>query len=150
EIDANGLLNVSAQDKATGYQQQMRITPTSGLAPDEIDALIDEATRSADKDQSTKQVILLRNRLESLTRNTQRTLREIGALLTTEQRQDAHRILAESEESLQSESFAELELSLGRVEQIGALLTAALLDPTAAANFSPEPASQINLETKES
>lgn len=71
EVDANGIVSVSAQDKATGREQQMRITPTSGLAPDEIQQLIKEAEGFADSDRVAKEIVVLRNKLESLLRNTQ-------------------------------------------------------------------------------
>ena len=58
EVDANGIVSVSAQDKATGREQQMRITPTSGLAPDEIDRLIREAENFAEADREAKQMVV--------------------------------------------------------------------------------------------
>src|SRR5256885_15322133 len=77
EVDANGILSVAAQDKASGRQQTMKITPTSGLSPDEIDLLISEAASAESRDQRTKELISLRNRLDSLLRNTQSTFREV-------------------------------------------------------------------------
>jgi len=71
EVDANGIVSVSALDKATGREQQMRITPTSGLTPDEIDRLIREADDFADTDRGAKETVMLRNKLDSLLRNTQ-------------------------------------------------------------------------------
>ena len=57
EVDANGIVSVSAQDKATGREQQMRITPTSGLAPDEIEQLIREAEEFAETDRAAKEMV---------------------------------------------------------------------------------------------
>src|SRR6476620_8888570 len=73
EVDANGIVSVSAQDKATGREQQMRITSTSGLSPDEIDRLIREADDFADSDRGAKEMVMLRNKLESLLKNTQKS-----------------------------------------------------------------------------
>src|SRR5256885_2593953 len=89
EVDANGILSVSAADKTSGRQQQMQITPTSGLTPDEIDTLITEAANSAKRDQHTKEIINQRNKLDSLLRNAQRTFREVAAILTPDEREDA-------------------------------------------------------------
>ena len=72
EVDANGIVSVSAQDKATGREQQMRITPTSGLPPDQIERLIEEAEAYTEADRRVKEVVVLRNKLESLLRNTQK------------------------------------------------------------------------------
>ena len=145
EIDANGLLNVSAEDKTTGRQQQMRITPTSGLAPDEIETLIAEASHFADKDQQAKELIMLRNRLDSLTRNTQRTFRELGSSLSTEERQMAQNTLNECAEAVHSESMDEVQAALGRVEQVAAVLTVALLNAPPA-NPKPQTSDQSNQE----
>src|ERR671917_951577 len=87
EVDANGILSVSAQDRTSGRKQEVKATPTSGISGDEIDRLIAEATRSAESDQQVKEMISMRNRLDSLVRNTQRTYREFGSALTPEERQ---------------------------------------------------------------
>ena len=58
EVDANGIVNVSAKDKMTGLEQAMQITPSSGLAPDEIDRLIMEAETSIEKDRRAKELIM--------------------------------------------------------------------------------------------
>src|SRR5713101_2014356 len=78
EVDANGIVSVAAQDKATGREQQMRITPTSGLPPDEIERLIKEAESSAESDREVREAIALQNKLVSLVKNTQRSFLEFG------------------------------------------------------------------------
>ncbi|HSK70849.1 MAG TPA: molecular chaperone DnaK, partial [Pyrinomonadaceae bacterium] len=81
EVDANGIVNVSAKDKMTGFEQAMQITPSSGLAPDEIDRLIMEAENSVETDRMAKEFIMHRNRLDSLIRNTRSSLAEFGRAL---------------------------------------------------------------------
>jgi molecular chaperone DnaK len=127
EVDASGLLSVSAQEKATGRQQQMRITPTSGLNPEEIDNLIAEATVSASKDQRAKEIIHMRNRLDSLSRSAQRTFKELGAALSTEERQDAVSVFSECADVAQSTDEDEIKHALANIERIAALLTNAML-----------------------
>src|SRR4029453_3832988 len=78
EVDANGIVSVSAQDKATGREQQMRITPTSGVSPDEIDRLIREAEDFADTDRTSKEVLVSKNKLDSLLRNTRKAFVKFG------------------------------------------------------------------------
>src|SRR2546429_3386513 len=68
EVDANGIVSVSAKDKATGREQQMRITPTSALSTDQINRLIAEAESSLDTDRRVREVIGLRNKLDTLAR----------------------------------------------------------------------------------
>src|SRR5687767_10191659 len=97
EVDASGIVSVSAQDKATGREQQMRITPTSGLAPDEIEQLIEEAQGFAESDRSAKEIVILRNKLESLLRNTQKAFAKFGGLLSSNDQEIADRVFKEAE-----------------------------------------------------
>ncbi|MCA1556410.1 MAG: Hsp70 family protein, partial [Acidobacteria bacterium] len=127
EVDASGLLSVSAQEKTTGRQQQMRVTPTSGLTPDEIDMLIAEAATSANKDQQAKELINMRNRLDSLVRNTQRTYSELAPVLSAEERQEVTRVFNESVEFVQATDEEQIRRALAEVERIAALLTNAML-----------------------
>src|ERR671938_442994 len=71
EVDANGILSVSATDRASGRQQQMKVTPTSGLSGDEIDRMIAEAQSSAEADRRAKELLVQRTKLEGLLRNAQ-------------------------------------------------------------------------------
>ncbi len=128
EVDASGLLTVSAQDKTSGRQQQMRITPTSGLSPDEIDLLITEAANSVSKDQKTKEAISLRNRLDSLTRNAQRTFRELSSAMSSEERQQVQRVFNECDDVAESDDPAVIQNALTNLECVAAQLTTVLLN----------------------
>lgn len=129
EVDANGIVSVSAQDKATGREQQMRITPTSGLAPDEIDRLIREAENFADADREAKQMVVLHNRLESLLRNTQRSYTKFGGLLSENDQEIAARIFTEAEVAVKTDSLEQINKALDSLERIAAQLTAAMMNP---------------------
>ncbi|HYE64936.1 MAG TPA: molecular chaperone DnaK [Pyrinomonadaceae bacterium] len=127
EVDANGIVSVSAQDKATGREQQMRITPTSGLSADEISRLIMEAEASSDADRRLKEVIGLRNKLDSLVRNTQRTFMEFGSALPADDHQTGKRVLIEGEAAAKSDNLEEIERALDGVERLAAQLTNLML-----------------------
>lgn len=127
EIDANGIVNVSAKDKMTGLEQAMQITPSSGLAPDEIDRLIMEAETSVEKDKEAKDLILAKNRLDSLLKNTRRTMAEFGKSLEIKLQQEINGSLADAEESLSGTDLPELEKALKRVEDAASKLTEALM-----------------------
>ena len=129
EVDANGIVSVSAQDKATGREQQMRITPTSGLTPDEIDRLIREAGEFADSDRGAKEVILLRNKLDSLLRNTQKSFNKFGGLLTEEEQEAAERCFLDAEAATKTESLEQIEKALNNLERTASQLTSAMLNP---------------------
>lgn len=128
EVDANGIVNVSATDKTTGLQQDMKITPSSGLSPDEIDRLIAEAESSIDLDKRTKEVIGMRNKLDSLVKNTQKTMAEFGKGLSTEERREATKILNEGASAVMSDSPDEITASMTAVEGVAAQLTMAMLN----------------------
>src|SRR3989440_10240347 len=102
EVDANGIVSVSAMDKATGREQQMRITPTSGLSPDEIERIITEAETSVEADRNTRDRVDLTNKLSGLVRNTQRAFIEFGGLLSQDCHESAQYLLKQDEQKLDS------------------------------------------------
>jgi hypothetical protein len=81
EVDADGIVSVSARDKMTGLEQAMRITPSSGLSASEIYDLIEEANRNVETDRRMREIIIARNRLEGLLQNTVRSFGEFGWML---------------------------------------------------------------------
>ena len=127
EVDANGIVSVSASDKATGREQQMRITPTSGLSQDEIDRIITEAENSAEIDRAQREKVDLGNKLSSLVKNTQRAFLEFGGLLTKEEQENAQRLLSEGEAALGSTELGEFRLALDGVERLARQLTNAMM-----------------------
>jgi molecular chaperone DnaK len=146
EVDANGIVSVSAQDKTTGREQQMRITPTSGLAPDEIDRLIKEAETLAEADRQTTALIILRNKLESMLRNTQKSFARFGGVLSQNDQEIAERVFREAEENLISDEQEMLDKSLTALERIAKQLTSVMLDP--ANENMPDPEKVSNDFTK--
>jgi molecular chaperone DnaK len=129
EVDANGIVSVSAQDKATGREQQMRITPTSGLTPDEIERLIREADEFADSDRDAKELVVLRNKLESLLKNTQKSFTKFGGLLSQNDQDLAERNFAEAEAANRGTSLIDINKALTNLERTAAQLTTAMMSP---------------------
>ncbi|MGI9166538.1 MAG: molecular chaperone DnaK [Pyrinomonadaceae bacterium] len=136
EVDANGIVSVSAQDKATGREQQMRITPTSGLAPDEIDRLIREADKFADTDRDTKEMVELHNKLESLLRNTRKSYTSFGMLLSENDQEISERVFSEGEAAIKTSDLEQINKALTGLERMAAQLTAAMMKP--AKEVTPE------------
>lgn len=130
EVDANGIVSVSAQDKATGREQQMRITPTSGLAPNEIERLISEAETFADADRQAKEKVILHNKLESLLRNTQKSFAKFGGLLSENDQDIAERLFGEAETAVKNNDMEDVNKALNALERVAAQLTAAMMNPT--------------------
>jgi molecular chaperone DnaK len=130
EVDANGIVSVSAQDKATGREQQMRITPTSGLAPDEIEHLIKEAETFADTDREAKEAVVLRNKLESLLRNTQKSFTKFGGMLSANDQEIAERVFSEAEVATNAEGREAINKALTALERVAGQLTNAMMNPS--------------------
>jgi molecular chaperone DnaK len=127
EIDANGIVNVSAQDKMTGLEQAMQITPSSGLAPEEIERLINEAETSADEDRDARELIMQRNRLDNMIKNARKAMAEFGRAFPTDEQMEINAILNEAEGSLVSEDVAQIGQVLTKVEEASTRITAAMM-----------------------
>jgi len=130
EVDANGIVSVSAQDKATGREQQMRITPTSGLTPEEIDRLIHESEEFADSDRTTKELLVLRTKLDSLLRNTKKSFDKFGGLLPEIEQNAAETVFTEAEAASKTDKLEELKIAMNKLERVAGQLTSAMLDTT--------------------
>jgi len=101
DLDANGILNVSAKDQASGKQQQITITASSGLSKDEVERMVREAQANASDDARRREEIQLRNQADSLVYSTERLLSQHGAKLSQSERTNAEQALNEAREALQ-------------------------------------------------
>jgi molecular chaperone DnaK len=99
DIDANGILSVSAKDVATGKQQQVTITATSGLSKADVERMVREAESHATEDAHRREEIELRNRTDSMAYTVERALPE-GKMLTPEEQREIERTITEAREAL--------------------------------------------------
>jgi molecular chaperone DnaK (HSP70) len=120
-------VSVSAQDKLTGLEQATQITPSSGLASDEIDRLILEAETSVERDKEMRDIIMQRNRLDSLISNTRRALAEFGKNLSAEDQQAIKGVLNDAESTLTSTEMDQVYAELVRVEQAASKITESMM-----------------------
>jgi molecular chaperone DnaK len=127
EIDANGLVNVYAQDKMTGLEQAMQVTPASGLSPDEIDSLILEAETSVERDREIRELIMQRNRLENMIKSARKAMAEIGRAFPLEEQQEINGVLGDAENALSTEDPGELQSLIEKVEEASNRITSAML-----------------------
>ena len=105
DIDANGIVNVSARDTATGKQQNITITASSGLTKEEIDRMMKEAVAHAAEDAQRQQEIEVRNQADSLVYTTERTLREHGDKVPEGERKVIEDALNEAREALKGDDI---------------------------------------------
>jgi molecular chaperone DnaK len=115
DIDANGILNVSARDNATGKQQAITITASSGLAKEEIQKMVNEAESHASEDQARRQEIELKNNLDSLVYTTERTLSEHGEQLPEADKKAVEDALTEAREALKGDNLDRIKKAQERL-----------------------------------
>jgi molecular chaperone DnaK len=130
EVDADGIVSVSARDKMTGLEQAMRITPSSGLSASEIYDLIEEANRNAETDRRAKEVIIARNRLEGLLQNTIRSFGEFGWMLPSQEQEFVRTTLEDGRKTVVSENTSEVRFALEQLERAARMITDAMFRPT--------------------
>jgi molecular chaperone DnaK len=108
DIDANGILNVSARDKATGREQRITITASSGLSDAEIDRMIKEAEKYASEDAKRKERVEVRNHAETAVFNMEKFLRDYGDKLPEDAKTEAQKKMAAVNAAKDSEDVAHL------------------------------------------
>jgi len=108
DIDANGILHVNAKDTATGREQKITITASTGLNKEDIDRMVKEAEAHSDEDRKRKSVIEARNHLDSLIYNTEKTIRENREKLSSDLVSRVEAAVSEAKESLKSDDEATL------------------------------------------
>jgi molecular chaperone DnaK len=130
DIDSNGIASVSAKDLATGLEQQVLVTPTSGLTPEQIEQAIKDAAEFAEQDRQRIAIGQTKAKLEGLLDSSERTLKEFGSLLDAEQQVRMSRVLTDSRALLATDDVDELKIALERVDVVAQELTeVALYDP---------------------
>ena len=109
DIDANGIVNVSATDKATGKEQAIRIEASGGLSDDDIDQMVKDAEANAEADKERRESVEVRNNAESLIHATEKSISENEDTVETEDREAAEAAIAELRTALEGDDKAEIE-----------------------------------------
>jgi len=117
DIDANGILSVSAKDKATGKEQSIRIEGSGGLAKEEIDRMIREAESHASEDHKQRELVEKRNGLDSIIYQGEKLLQENGEKLSDADSGALKNAIAEAKKDLESDDAGRLDAGRQRVEK---------------------------------
>ena len=115
DIDANGIMNISAKDKSTGKENKITIKSDSGLSKEEIEKMIQEAEVNAEADKAAKELIENRNSAESMTHQVKKDLAEHGDKLTEAQKTEIEAVVAEVEEAAKGEDVAKIKEAVDKV-----------------------------------
>ena len=100
DIDANGILDVKAKDRATAKEQQVRITASSMLSKDDVDKMVREASEHADEDRQRREEVETRNQAEQLTYQAERTIRDLGDKVSSEDKAEVENKVTSIREAL--------------------------------------------------
>ncbi|MFW5989956.1 MAG: Hsp70 family protein, partial [Campylobacterales bacterium] len=110
DIDANGILTVSAKDKATGKAQEIKITGSSGLSDEEIDNMVKDAEAHKEDDKKRKEAIEARNQADSLVHQTEKSLEELKDSLDPAEKEKIETALNELKETLKDENASKEDI----------------------------------------
>ncbi len=122
DIDANGILNVSAKDKATGKEQSIVIKASSGLSDEEVDKMVRDAEAHAEEDQKFEEMVSLRNQADALVHAARKTVTDAGDKATEEEKSAVETAASELEDVLQEGDKATIEAKLQALSEASATL----------------------------
>jgi len=117
DLDANGILNVSAKDKATNKEQSIRITASGGLSEGEIEQMVQDAEANAEADKKFEEVVAARNTADGMVHAARKTLEEAGEHATDDERSAIEAAIAEVEESIKGDDAAAMEAATTKLTE---------------------------------
>jgi molecular chaperone DnaK len=148
DIDANGILNVTAKDKATNKEQKITITSSSGLSKEEVERMAKEAEAHASEDKAKREEIEARNQLDSMVYQVEKTLKEHGEKISGDERTQVETALADAKKALEGTDAAAMNSARERLTQASHKLAEAMYKATQApsaggpgAGAGPQPGS---------
>ncbi len=119
DIDANGIVNVSAKDLGTGKQQQITISGSTALTDDEVDRMVKDAEAHAEEDKVRKEEVEVRNNCDSLINATETTLAEVGDKVSNEVKQQAESAIAQGKSALEGTDVEAIKAAIEAMQQAG-------------------------------
>jgi molecular chaperone DnaK len=109
DIDANGIVNVSAKDQATGKEQSIQITASSGLSQEEIDKLVKDAELHAEDDKKKRELVDARNHADTLIYSTEKSIKEMGDKIDDATKTDVESAMASLKTAMETEDTEEIK-----------------------------------------
>ena len=122
DIDANGILHVSAKDKATGRQQSIRITASSGLSEDEIKRMVQDAEMHAEEDKKLHELVSARNHADAMIHATNKTLQELGDKAQADEKSKIEAAVSELKEAMKGDDKDEIERKTQHLTEVSGKL----------------------------
>jgi molecular chaperone DnaK len=132
DIDANGIVNVSAKDQATGKEQSIQITASSGLSQEEIDNLVKDAEMNAEEDKKKKELVEARNSADALIYSTEKSIKELGDKVDSETKSKVEEASAALKKAMEGENTEEIKRLSEELTQISHKLAEAMYQQASA------------------
>jgi len=132
DIDANGIVKVSAKDQATGKEQSIQITASSGLSKEEIDQLIKDAEMNADEDKKKRELVEARNQADALIYSTEKSIKELGSKVDKETKSKVDDATAALKTAIEGEDTAEIKRLSDELTNVSHKLAEAMYQQAAA------------------
>ncbi|MFK8139167.1 MAG: molecular chaperone DnaK [Bdellovibrionales bacterium] len=126
DIDANGILNVSAKDLGTGKEQSIKITAKSGLSEGEIDQMVKDAEANAEDDKARQEAVTLKNNLDTLVYQTEKTIKDHESEIPENDKKTAEEAITESKTALESEDSDKIKAAFERLTNVSHQVSSAL------------------------
>jgi len=117
DIDANGIVNVSAKDKATGKEQRIRIQASGGLSDDDIERMVNEAEEHAEEDKKQRQTVETRNAADALIHSSEKNLKEYGDKVSDDERQAIEDGIKDLKEALEGDDAESITAKTGTLTE---------------------------------
>jgi molecular chaperone DnaK len=117
DIDANGILHVSAKDKATGKESKIKIQASSGLNEEEIQRMVKDAEAHAEEDKKARELIEARNQCDHMVHSVRKSLKEAGSKISDDEKAKIEAALKEAEEAMKSDDKAKIESATQALSQ---------------------------------
>jgi molecular chaperone DnaK len=131
DIDANGIVKVSARDTATGKEQSIQITASSGMTKEEIDQAVKDAELHADDDKKKKEIVEARNHADSLIYSTEKSLKDLGEKIDAETRGKVETAVADLKKAMESDDLEEIRAKSDALTQSSHKLAEAMYQKAA-------------------
>ena len=135
DIDANGIVDVSAKDMATGKEQSIRITASSGLSPAEIDRLVKDAELHGDEDKRKKELVEARNSADVLVYSTEKSLKELGEKMDFQTQENVNDAIGKLKIALEGEDVSEIKRLTDDLTQVFQKASESIYRQSAASDF---------------
>ena len=138
DIDANGIVNVSAKDKGTGKEQQIKIQASGGLSEEEIDKMVKEAEANAEEDKKKREVIDTKNQADTMVHSAEKNLKEFGDKVSDQEKTAIENDIKSLKESLESDDIEKIKKGLEALTQSSMKLGEAMYKAQQQDNSQPE------------